>query len=216
MRMVKPEHEGAHLDGTSRRTGTARRDFLRSGAGTLAAASGLTRPLGGLLSGAAAQEGAPVDITTATFTAGIELASATSYELAAGRGLLDPVNGGLAATFLSHHRDHAATLNALLQAEGEPPVTQPDATFLGQFGAMIVAAVDVLGLLNAAYAMESAVASTYVEALGMLTVPEASLAMAQILPVESQHALVLATALSRPLEEQLPAFESTDASVLEP
>lgn len=218
MRTLSEDLEEVHFGETGRRIVAARRHFLKqAGAGAaLLTIGGVVTPVGGLLArAAAAQEDLPFDITAATYAAGVELAAVAAYELAAGRGLLDEATVGLATVFLGHHRDHAGTFNGLLDANDQPMVTAGDTALLDQFGPMIQNAPDAPGLLEIAYTLETAAASTYVAALGMLTIPEAALAVAQILPVESQHALVLATALNKPVEERLPAFETTDASLLE-
>ncbi len=137
-----------------------------------------------------------------------------AYQAAGGRGLLDDATLGLATTFAGHHQDHAGTFNGLLTANGADAVTMLDQGLLDQFGPLITDAADAPALLEIAYTLEMAAAATYVAALGMLTIPDAALAVSQILPVEAQHALVLATALGKPIDEQLPAFETTDNSLL--
>lgn len=217
MRTMKEEVEEVHFGATGRRLVAARRDFLKkAGLGAaVVSVGGFAVPLGGFVGRAAAQEDVPFDITAATYAAGVELAAVAAYELAAGRGLLDEATVGLATVFLGHHQDHAGTFNGLLTANNQPAVTEGDAALLETFGPMIQNAADAPALLEIAYTLETAAASTYVAALGMLTIPEAALAVSQILPVEAQHALVLATALAKPIDEQLPAFETTDASLLE-
>jgi hypothetical protein len=189
----------------------ARRSFLKKAglASALVTAGGL-----GFARRAAAQDDVPFDITAATFAAGVELAAVAAYQAAGGRGLLDEATLGLATTFAGHHQDHAGTFNGLLTSNGADAVTTPDQGLLDQFGPMITNAADAPALLEIAYTLEMAAAATYVAALGMLTIPDAALAVSQILPVEAQHALVLATALGKPIDEQLPAFETTDNSLL--
>lgn len=217
MRTLKDEVEEVHFGETGRRLVAARRDFLKkAGVGAaVVTVGGFATPLGGLMGRAAAQEDVPFDITAATFAAGVELAAVAAYELAAGRGLLDQATVGLATIFLGHHTDHAGTFNGLLTSNGQPAVTEGDAGLLETFGPMINEAPDANALLEIAYTLETAAASTYAAALGLLTIPDAALAVSQILPVEAQHTLVLATALNKPVGERLPAFETTDASLLE-
>jgi rubrerythrin len=218
MRTLHHELEEVHLGETGRRLVAARRDFMKragAGAALLTIAGGYAPVTGVFARAAAAQEDLPFDVVAATYAAGVELAAVAAYEAAAGRGLLDDATLGLATIFLGHHQDHAGTFNGLLESVGQPTVTEADEPLLSQFGPMIQAAADAPALLDIALTLEQAAASTYVASLGMLTIPEAALAVAQIAPVESQHALVLATALDKPVEERLPAFETTGASLLD-
>ena len=218
MRTLRSELEEIHFGETGRQLVAGRRAFLKqAGAGAaLVTIGGLALPASGILArAAAAQEDLPFDVIAATYAAGVELAAVAAYDAAAARGLLDQATVSLAVTFQGHHRDHAGTFNGLLESNGQPTVDQPDGGLLSQFGPMIQTAPDVPALLDIALTLEQAAAATYVDSLGQLTLPEAALAVAQIAPVESQHALVLATALNKPVEERLPAFETTSSSLLE-
>ena len=218
MRTLHHELEEVHLGETGRRLVAARRDFIKragAGAALLTFAGGYAPAPGVFARAAAAQEDLPFDVVAATYAAGVELAAVAAYEAAAGRGLLDDATLGLATIFMGHHRDHAGTFNGLLESVDQPTVTEADEPLLSQFGPMIQSAADAPALLDIALTLEQAAASTYVASLGMLTIPEAALAVAQIAPVESQHAFVLATALDKPVDERLPAFETTGASLLD-
>lgn len=218
MRTLKSELEEVHVGETGRQIVAARRDFLKkAGAGAaVVTIGGFAAPGTGLLArAAAAQEDLPFDVIAATYAAGVELAAVAAYQTAAGRGLLDQATVGLATVFLGHHQDHAGTFNGLLETTGQPTVTAPDAGLLSRFGPLLQSAPDAPALLEIALLLEQAAAATYVDSLGSLTLPEVALAVAQIAPVESQHALVLATALNKPVEERLPAFETTSSSLLE-
>jgi rubrerythrin len=216
MRTLPDELGELHFGPTGREVVAARRRFLKqAGAGAaLVTVGGFATPLGGFVGHAAAQD-APIDITAAGYAAGVELAAVAAYEAAAGTGLITDAGVlGLATTFAGHHEAHAGTFNSLLTGNGADAVTEPDAALIDTFGPMIEGAADATALLDIALTLETAAASTYYAALGVLTIPEAALAVAQILPVEAQHAVVLATALGRPTEEILPPFE-TDAAALE-
>jgi rubrerythrin len=218
MRTLQSELEELHVGETGRRIVAARRDFLKkAGAGAaLMTVGGVVAPATGVLArAAAAQDDLPFDVIAASYAAGVELAAVAAYDAAAARGLLDAVALQLAVTFQGHHRDHAGTFNGLLMATGQPTVDQPDGGLLSQYGPLLQTAPDALGLLDVALQLEQAAAATYVDSLGSLTLPDAALAVAQIAPVESQHALVLATVLDKPVEERLPAFETTSSSLLE-
>jgi hypothetical protein len=63
--------------------------------------------------------------------------------------------------------------------------------------------------------VERTVAATHVDALGRLALAELSGTIARILPVEAQHAAVLAVALGLAPEEGAPAYEPAEASILD-
>jgi hypothetical protein len=64
-----------------------------------------------------------------------------------------------------------------------------------------------------AFDLENAAAATYLFALGALADVSALKLTASILPVESQHAIVLGTALGKPLKDLVPSFQTVDAKV---
>jgi hypothetical protein len=113
--------------------------------------------------------------------------------------------------FGGHHQDHADTLNGIIGEE--EAVTEPNAALVAEFGPMIRAAADEAAILEIAYSLEEAAASTYLDAIGMLEDVRNAGALATILPVESQHATVIATALGKPVSEYLIDFLTTDAAV---
>ncbi|MBA2283334.1 MAG: ferritin-like domain-containing protein [Acidimicrobiia bacterium] len=204
MRTLGEELEEVHFGETGRKLSLARRRFLKQ-AGAGAALVGVGANMTWLMGRAAAQEDVP-DIGAAQFAAGVELAAVGAYEAAAGRGLLDEATIALATVFLGHHQAHAATFNGLLSQVGAEENNTANEDLLAQFGPMIEEAADVPALLEIALTLEEAAASTYYAALGVLTLPDAALAVAQILPVEAQHATVLATALGKPIDDRNPPF----------
>jgi hypothetical protein len=218
MRTLAAELEELHLGETGRRIVEERRDLLKkAGAGlALAAVGSLAGPTSRVMArAAAAQASLPVDVLVATYAVRVELAAVAAYEAAAGRGLLDPATIDLATVFIGHHTDHAGAFNGLLALVDQPAVDEPDGGLLSQYAPQIAEAPDAATLLEIALTLEQAAAATYVDALGRLELPESALAVAQIAPVESQHALVLATALNKPVAERLPAFEVTSSSLLD-
>ena len=215
MRTLASELEELHFGETSRRMVEGRREFLKkAGTGAALALSAAVGASTVLARAAAAQAPLPIDVLVATYAARVELAAVAAYEAAAARGLLDQAAIGLATVFIGHHNDHAGAFNGLLTAVGEHTVGQPDGGLLSEFTPLIAGAPDAAALLEIALGLEQAAAATYVDALGQLQMPEAALAVAQIAPVESQHAVVLATALNKPIAERLPAFEATSSSLL--
>lgn len=208
------------MESTPEELGDPRRRFLmKAGVATATATATVVASVGGLGLGARPAAAAPrqdarFDVDAATLAAGIELAAVAVYQAAAARGLLDEATLGLITTFAGHHQDHAGTFNAFLAANGQEQVMAPHQGLLDQYGPLIAEAVDATALLDVAHTLEESAASTYVASLGRLSDPEAALAVSRILPVEAQHALVLATAIGSPIDDRLPAFETTDNSLL--
>lgn len=213
MRTVAEELEEVHVGETASRLGPTRRRILAQ-----AAAGGATLVIGGalvpvsrLLPAAAAQELTDADI--ARFSASVELAAVAAYQAAIDSGkVTDAAVGAAAATFRSHHEEHAGVFNALATSNGLD-AAPANATVLAQFAPMLEAAGDQTAILEIALQLEEAAASTYLFALGALTVREAYASVATILPIESQHAVVLATVLGKPADTYLPAFVTQDAAL---
>ena len=115
-----------------------------------------------------------------------------------------------ATTFAGHHTEHAAGFGA---AAGSSATNKPNAKLLEAVGPQLGAAADEAALLEIAYGLENAAAATYLFALGALTSKEALQLTASILPVESQHAVVLGSVLGKPATDFIPGFETVDLAV---
>ncbi|MGH9135821.1 MAG: ferritin-like domain-containing protein [Acidimicrobiales bacterium] len=207
MRSFRRDHEEVIHDGERRRSAASRRRFLgTAGLGGLTVAIGpAMAPLGRLLTPAAAQQ--PSDVDLARFAASLEFAAVAAYEAAVGTGLLSQPVVEAGTTFAGHHREHGDAFAALV---GETvPANQ---TVLDTFGPSIASAPDEAAIVEIAFGIENAAASTYLFALGVLAGQDAINAVASILPVESQHAVVLGFVLGRDLSDTdlLPAFEPLD------
>jgi len=213
MRSVRSDLEELHLGETAQRLGSTRRQLLQravAGGAVLTLGGGFV-PVGRLLPAAGAQELTDIDI--ASFAASVELAAVDAYQAAIDSGkVTDAAVGAAATTFQSHHREHAAAFNGLATANGADEVGSNQAV-LAAFGPMLASAVDQDALLEIAFQLEEGAASTYLFALGALTVPAAYSATATILPIESQHATVLGTVLGKGPGDYLPAFVNTDAAL---
>ena len=213
MRSVRAELEEVHFGETAQQLGSTRRQLLGRAAagGAMLTLAGTLVPVGRLLPAAAAQELTDVDI--ASFAASVELAAVDAYQAAIDSGLVtDAAVGQAATTFQAHHREHAAAFNGLATANGADEVGSNQAV-LDAFGPMLQSAADQTAILEIAYELEEGAASTYLFALGVLTVPEAYSATATILPIESQHATVLGTVLGKGADEYLPSFVNTDRAL---
>jgi len=200
------------------RDSATRRSFLTKAAtgGGLLAVGSMVAPISGFMPAAAAQEGegeAPVsdDVELAMFMAGLELAAVEVYRAAAATGKLTNAGNQIATMFGGHHQAHADALNEIIGEDAA--ITKPNATVVDEFAPMIRAAADEVAILEIAYSLEEAAASTYLVAVGELEDARHAGTLATILPVESQHATVIATALGKPASEYLIDFLTPDAAV---
>lgn len=210
MRTVGDQLEEVHLGGLAREHGPARRRFLQqmaAGGAVLTVGSQLV-PFGRLLPAAWAQDGAeePTDLEIAAFAASVELAAVSAYRAAVDSGQLSEPVTALARLFGSHHSAHAAALNDLLAEE----IMEPNDTLLS-LTRLVEGSGDEASVLDVVLGIEEAAAATYYAALGTLDQQTAA-AVATILPVESQHAVVLATVLERPRSQSLPVLQDDDAA----
>ena len=200
------------------RDGATRRSFLTKAAtgGGLLTFGSMVAPVSRLVPAATAQEeeeDTPVsdDVELATFMAGLELAAVEVYRAAAATGKLTNAGNQIATMFGGHHQDHADALNEIIGEDAA--VTEPNGALVDEFGPMIRAAADEAAILEIAYSLEEAAASTYLVAVGELEDARNAGTLATILPVESQHATVIATALGKPASEYLIDFLTPDAAV---
>lgn len=188
-----------------------RRSFLRKagiGAGALTIGSSVLSFRTLLPAGAQGTELTDGDI--AAFAESVELAAVEAYKAAAGSGKLMPAVVEVGTLFAGHHAEHAKAFGG---ASGGKAKGKPNAKLLEAVGGQLKGAADQKAILTIAYDLENAAAATYMFALGALK-SEAALALtASILPVESQHAVVLGSALGKPATEFVPSFETKDKAV---
>ena len=208
MRTLREELEEVHHGPTGQRLASSRRRFLRNaglGGAALTVGSSLL-PVSRFLPAAWAQDEMD-DADLAAFAQSTELAAVAAYEAAAGRNLLDRPVEQVATMFAGHHEEHAA---AFAGVAGDAATDEPNQKIIDEFGPKIEDAEDQAGLLEIAKSLEEAAAATYYFSLGVLQDPENALAVATILPIEAQHAVVLGQALDQELEEYVPSFENQE------
>jgi len=151
------------------------------------------------------------DRNLAKFAESVELAAVAGYQAAVTSGKLKtPALAAAAQTFAGHHQDHAKAFGALA---GDAGSATPNPGVLAAVSGQIKAAPDESAVLSVAYDLENAAASTYLFALGVLGDVTALKATASILPVESQHAVVLGTALGKQLKDMVPSFQTPDLKI---
>jgi rubrerythrin len=163
-----------------------------------------------LLPAAAQEEEELTDADIATFAESVELAAVEAYKAAAGGGKLMPAVVEVGMMFAGHHAEHA---KAFAGASGGKASGKPNPKLLETIGGQLEAATDDKGVLEIAFDLENAAVATYMFALGALKSEQALALTASILPVESQHAVVLGTALGLPATEFVPNFESETKAV---
>ena len=190
---------------------TDRRSFLRTaglGAGALTIGSSVLSITNLLPAGA--QEAELTDADIAAFAESVELAAVEAYKAAAGSGKLQPAVVEVGTMFAGHHQEHAG---AFAGASGGKATGKPNPKLLTAVGDQLKGAADQAAILTIAYDLEEAAAATYLFALGALKSEAALQLSASILPVESQHAVVLGTALGKPATEYVPSFQTSDKAV---
>ncbi|HEX7169091.1 MAG TPA: ferritin-like domain-containing protein [Acidimicrobiales bacterium] len=202
------------LHAATRTLRSTRREMLAravAAAGTVAVGSA-TLPLAGLLP-AAAQEGEEEtfdDPTLAAFAESVELVAVEAYTQAAQTGFLSSALTLAGQTFADHHRQHAAAFASIAGSKAKGKANE---RLMRAVADQLRNAQDQSGLLRVALDIENAAAATYLFALGVLESEAAQRLAASILPVESQHAVVIGQALGIPLDSAVPTFENQDRAV---
>jgi hypothetical protein len=183
---------------------TRRRFLQKAGVAGLAAPA---LPMTSFFRPAFAQEAGDAAITA--FVESIELAVVEAYEQV-DTGLLAPQLAATVASFTDHHREHAAALG---DAAGDAATGAANRELLDNLDGRLDRARDEPAVLELAFSLESSAAATYLFALGALEARGALELAASVLPVESEHAIVVGTALDRPLTELVPSFGNQDAAL---
>lgn len=189
-----------------------RRSFLRKagiGAGALTIGTSVLT-FRSLIPAAAQEEEELTDGDIAAFAESVELAAVEAYKAAAGSGKLQPAVVEIGTMFAGHHQEHAG---AFAGASGGAATGKPNPKLLATVGDQLKGAADQAAILKIAYDLEEAAAATYLFGLGALKSEAALQLAASILPVESQHAVVLGTALGKPASDYLPSFQTSDKAV---
>lgn len=214
MRDFTEEAAELHLSAARR----SRRSFVKT-AGIAGAGSALLSVGGGLvpftrLGGlAGAQEAGLTDTVIAGYAQSVELAAVAAYTAAAPALKGDTL--AVAQLFLGHHQDHADAFGAVAgddaRPEPNPKLVAAVTPTLEAVAAAVKAGTDVTtDVLKFALTVENQAAFTYAAALTLLQDPAYAAATSTILPIEAQHATVLALALGEGPDGWFPtgAFES--------
>lgn len=147
------------------------------------------------------------DEALARFAQSVELALVRAYDI--GSAMLTAATAAAtAATFRRHHVDHAAALGRLSVLEGV--VGAPNRLLVAQLLTTLQAPRAERDVLAALFDLEDDAAATYQFALERLASADVVHEVAAILPVESQHAVVLGTLLGKQAREMIPPFQRRD------
>ncbi|MDQ2727734.1 MAG: ferritin-like domain-containing protein [Actinomycetota bacterium] len=205
------EHD-LHL--SKRLVAPSRRRFMHGlglGGVTLAI-GGAMIPLASLWSPAYAQ--ATSDKSIAAFAESVELAAVAAYGAAARTGKVTGAALTIAKTFAFHHQAHAQAFGTFA---GDGSKAKPNPKLTQSVETMIADAANQTAILTIAYGLENAAAATYLAAIGALGDATALRTTASILPVESQHAVVLGHMIGlAPGDDNgtyIPAFITTTAAI---
>jgi hypothetical protein len=151
------------------------------------------------------------DAGIAAFAQSIELALGQTYAAIAATGRVTTAPAVEAtAAFAAHHEEHARALGPVA---GNRATSVPNRRLVDRFRTRIQRAADESALLEIALELENRTSSTYLFALSALEATEALRVSASILPVESQHAVALATLLGKPPGDTFPTFETQDQAL---
>lgn len=194
------------------RTAASRRELFRKagiGAGALTLGS-VVLPFSKILPAAAQEEPELTDADIAAFAESVELAAVEAYAAAAATNKLAAPVVQAATTFAGHHREHAAAFGG---AAGAKATGKPNPLLLQSVGDQLKNARDQEGILQIAFDLEGAAAGTYLFALGALKSEDALKLAASILPVESQHAVVLGQVMGKAAEDFVPSFENQSQAI---
>jgi hypothetical protein len=194
----------------------SRRRFVRNSG--LAVAAGALLPSIGVASfGRAASAQGLTDTAIAGYAQSVELAAVAAYTAAAPALKGDPL--AVAQLFLSHHQQHADAFGKVAGKDARPTANPKVVAAVQPTLDTVAAAVndgktgsaELTGsVLEFARVLENQAAYTYAAALTALTDPQYAAATSTILPIEAQHATVLAIALGKGTDVVFPtgAFEA--------
>lgn len=198
MRTFHDEAAELHLDASR----AQRRRIVAGALGVGAAA--VAGPL--LLAPIASARRAYTDQQIAGFAQSVELAAVAAYGMAT--PLLSAATAPVAQLFMSHHQQHA---DAFGSVAGASKASGANPKLVAALTPTLQGLHDETAALELAFTLEGQAAYTYAAALTLLQDPAFAKATSTILPIESQHQVVLGLALGKPVADVFPtgAFESS-------
>lgn len=211
MRTFREDAEEIHFGEPAEQLRESRRSlFVKAGAGgALLTLGAMVGPVSRFMPAALAKTDS--ESALVMFAASMEFAVVATYQSLIDSGKLSAGSAKTARTFQDHHRDHGRAFNAITLQTTE----KPNAKIVAAFKTNVKAASAEKGLLAIAYTIEEDLAATYLHSLGVLQDKSNAGVVASILPVESQHAVVLAQVLKKKVGDYLPPFQN-DKQALDP
>jgi hypothetical protein len=148
------------------------------------------------------------DADIQAFAQSVELALVQAYTEVASAGTITSVPAVDGTTTIAqHHQEHA---RATGEAAGARAPNVPNRRLANRFRTDLRTASDETAALDVLLRFENEAASTYMFVLGSLEATPALQLAASILPVESEHAVVLAGLVNQAPAQTFPAFETQD------
>jgi hypothetical protein len=145
------------------------------------------------------------------FAQSVELALVQAYTEVTSAGTITSLAAVDATTTITqHHQEHA---RALGDAAGSRATNAPNRRLLNRFRANVRNASDEAAAVAVLLGFENEAASTYLFVLGSLEATPALQLAASILPVESEHAVVLAGLGHQAPARTFPSFETQDQAL---
>ena len=146
------------------------------------------------------------DADIAAFAESLELAVVDAYELARTKLTTAEVLAA-ADEYRDHHTQHAV---ACASIAGRAATGRANPKLAEQLGSRVLAAADEDETMAVLFDAESAMASTYLAALGAFEAKGARELAAKVLPVEGAHAAVFGLVIDRSTEAVFPIFETVE------
>ncbi len=203
----------------SERPLTTRRSLLtRAAVGTAIFGVGTAvGPLGLFSTAAGAQEDDGAGLDESSLSAEDFAALAVPLELAAVTGYLEALQAeGLDGTttkflrrFQGHHQAVVDTLTPLLPADPAVPDPTPNAEVSSAISTALGSAADQNAVLNALSDLESTIAASHLQALGLIDDKALAKTVGQVLATESQQCAFLAVQGGTPLDQVTPTRVTT-------
>jgi hypothetical protein len=109
--------------------------------------------------------------------------------------------------FSDHHLQHGQAYAGLA---GKAALNRANPALVEEFLPQIEDAADQAAVLNVLFELENSAAASYTGALAEIRGLNAAASMANILPIEARHAVVLGETLGLDLDEYVPSFEDPE------
>ena len=147
------------------------------------------------------------DLEILSFAQTLELALVEVYGAALATGKLAEDVLPVVAAFRDHHLQHGQVYAGLA---GKAALNTANAGLVDDFVPRVERAADQAAVLTVLFELENSAASSYTAALAEVRGLNAAASMANILPIESRHAVVLGETLGLDLDEYVPSFEDPE------